>query len=160
MKAWKRAARQRASFFLPVLGGLPPARSLRFSASRCTHGRVADQRPPVHRVRSSQHSGPHPVLLPGAWPLSRGKTRGRAQTQEMRGNTPVGPGSCTKIGAGWKLLSRLRVCGSRHGHMTHDLSPAGPTGALLRCSQNCLFPSTLHDLQGGLVALRLPPPRL
>ena len=53
----------------------------------------------------------------------------RGPNTQTRGNTPAGPGSCTKIGAGWKLLSRLRVCGSRRGQMTHDLSPTGPAGA-------------------------------
>ena len=84
----------------------------------------------------------------------------RGQNTQTRGNTPAGPGSCTKIGTGWKLLSRLRVCGSRRGHMNHDLSPAGPAGAWSAVLSELTFSRTVCPctIDRGDSRLASPPP--
>ena len=157
MNAWQRAARQRAHF-LPALGGLPAARSLNFPHHAARIGRVADQRSPAaacglaiiqDRTRYS-YRVPGRCLggRPEAGPKHKKCVATRQWSREPHQNR-----------CGMEAAARLRACGSRHGHMNHDLSP---TGLLAPCcnARRTAFFKYFARLTGGLVTRRLPPLRL
>ena len=137
MKAWKRAARQRADFS-PALGGLPLARSSRFSAFKlhAWTGRRSAVACPTCVV---QHSGPRPVLLPGAWPLSRGKSRGRAKTHKCVATRRRAQGAAPKSVQDGSCYRGCACAALDVGHMTLVSPLRGSPAPGCPARLNCCF---------------------